>query len=88
MDTVLVDRDGSDESELAAAMIHLPYRPHHRVSPIRGLKLTIHIILDTVQGFLNFPYALPLPVPETQDIAQGHAPDEPDHAQDDGGEDE
>ena len=34
-------------------MIHLPYCPHHWVSPIRGLKLSIHIILDTVRGFLN-----------------------------------
>ena len=34
-------------------MIHLPYCPHHRVSPIRGLKLSIHIILETVRGFLN-----------------------------------
>ena len=34
-------------------MIHLPNCPNHRVSPIRGLKLSIHIILDTVRGFLN-----------------------------------
>ena len=40
-------------------MIHLPYRPHHWVSPIRGLKLSIHIILDTVWSFLNLNDVMP-----------------------------
>ena len=44
-------------------MIHLPYCPHHWVSPIRGLKLSIHIILDTVRGFLDAASSLRFPYP-------------------------
>lgn len=40
-------------------MIHLPYRSHHRVSPIRSLKTAIHIVLDPVRSFLDLGDIVP-----------------------------